>query len=167
MKLKKIATLATLAGSVMVSQAGTFEWAYSAIGLTASGTLTTAGDALVPEDVLTFSGTRGTDLITGIVPLGVDPGFNYDNQFQLPAPSTNTAGILFNVGGGVGNVNLYFESGAYHEYTYSGLPGNINDRIVSFTVAPVPEPETYAMMLAGLGVIVALSKRKKQKLTLA
>ena len=28
---------------------------------------------------------------------------------------------------------------------------------------PVPEPETYAMMLAGLGVVVALARRRKAK----
>lgn len=32
------------------------------------------------------------------------------------------------------------------------------------TVAPVPEPETYAMMLAGLGLLGVAARRRKQKL---
>lgn len=33
----------------------------------------------------------------------------------------------------------------------------------SFTAAPVPEPETYAMLLAGLGMVGAIARRRKQK----
>lgn len=33
---------------------------------------------------------------------------------------------------------------------------------VQFWAAPVPEPETYAMMLAGLGLIGGIARRKKQ-----
>ena len=35
-----------------------------------------------------------------------------------------------------------------------------NTLTFSFTAAPVPEPETYALMLAGLGAIVVLSRRR-------
>jgi hypothetical protein len=31
-------------------------------------------------------------------------------------------------------------------------------------LAPVPEPETYAMMLAGLGQLGVMTRRRKQKL---
>jgi hypothetical protein len=30
--------------------------------------------------------------------------------------------------------------------------------------APIPEPETYAMMLAGLGLLGVMTRRRKQKL---
>jgi hypothetical protein len=32
-------------------------------------------------------------------------------------------------------------------------------------VTPVPEPETYAMMLVGLGLIGGIARRRKQKLS--
>jgi hypothetical protein len=34
---------------------------------------------------------------------------------------------------------------------------------LSTIAAPVPEPETYAMMLAGLGLMAAIARRRKQK----
>lgn len=36
-----------------------------------------------------------------------------------------------------------------------------NGTINGLTVAPVPEPETYAMMLAGLGILGVSARRKK------
>lgn len=32
---------------------------------------------------------------------------------------------------------------------------------VSFTITPVPEPETYALLLAGLGVVAAVARKRK------
>jgi len=46
--------------------------------------------------------------------------------------------------------------------TNHALTNTVNS-ITSFAVAPVPEPETYAMLLAGLGLIGAVSRRRKQK----
>ena len=39
-------------------------------------------------------------------------------------------------------------------------PDSLNDRLVQITAA-VPEPETYAMMLAGLGLIGAFARRRR------
>jgi hypothetical protein len=38
---------------------------------------------------------------------------------------------------------------------------------LSITVTAVPEPETYAMLLAGLGVLGAASRRKQKQTTAA
>jgi hypothetical protein len=38
-----------------------------------------------------------------------------------------------------------------------------SDQIFSRTVLAVPEPETYAMMLADLGLIRAIARRRKAK----
>jgi hypothetical protein len=47
--------------------------------------------------------------------------------------------------------------------TYQGL-FVVNDGLQanSASVAPIPEPEIYAMMLAGLGVLGFVAKRKKR-----
>ncbi len=41
--------------------------------------------------------------------------------------------------------------------------GKLYDNINISTVAPVPEPETYALLLAGLGLIGVASRRRKNK----
>ena len=48
----------------------------------------------------------------------------------------------------------------------SRLAGSYNDGYadnLSFVLSPVPEPETYAMFMAGLGLMGFLARRRKQK----
>jgi len=40
-------------------------------------------------------------------------------------------------------------------------PGSDNDRLVMISVSAVPEPETYAMFLAGLGLMGAVARRRR------
>ena len=44
-----------------------------------------------------------------------------------------------------------------------GLLDGIGDNAAGFGVAPVPEPETYAMFLAGLGLVGTIIRRRKNK----
>lgn len=52
-------------------------------------------------------------------------------------------------------------------YTISELaePLNVDSAYISYTLfsPAIPEPETYAMLLAGLGLMGAISRRRKQK----
>lgn len=43
----------------------------------------------------------------------------------------------------------------------SGTPGPMANYSGTLTVSPVPEPETYAMLLAGLGIVGMLARRRK------
>jgi hypothetical protein len=58
-------------------------------------------------------------------------------------------------------------AGSYTSLTVSTAPGefwhgfNVGTNAVA---APVPEPETYAMLLAGLGFVSFVARRRKQKL---
>lgn len=54
-----------------------------------------------------------------------------------------------------------FDSGVFLG-TNHGLTNTVN-YISSFTLAPVPEPETYAMLLAGLGLMFASANYRKRK----
>jgi predicted extracellular nuclease len=44
--------------------------------------------------------------------------------------------------------------------SYASLNGDVGNP-GSFIFAPVPEPETYALMLAGLGLVAALARRRR------
>lgn len=45
----------------------------------------------------------------------------------------------------------------------SPIIDNISISATQSAIAPVPEPETYAMMLAGLGLLGGAAKRRKAK----
>ena len=51
------------------------------------------------------------------------------------------------------------------------VDGAIDDRIwngnIHYSLSAVPEPETYAMMLAGLGLLGFAARRRKQKTEVA
>lgn len=100
-----------------------------------------------------------------------DSGFGYLDQAQAQAaPHTFTFTI-----GAVGQFNSVFETSnlqsfdgdppvanRYFLFTYDGSTGHQYGGDPS-TVAAVPEPESYAMLLAGLGVLGFAARRRKQK----
>ena len=144
------------------ARADLWTWGYTnGSDLTASGTFTTAGDASSPESITGITGTRNGDAILGVVPLGTDGGFIYDNMFSAASPHFNLSGLLFDVAGPTGHVNLYFDSGdsTWHDWTYSAIPGAVTDHAVRLTVQHVPEPGSFALF--GLGVIGLLTSRRK------
>lgn len=69
------------------------------------------------------------------------------------------ANVIYNFGGDVGRTYVGFED------MYGGGDLDYNDHMFSFTntVSAVPEPESLALMLAGMGVLGAVVRRKKQK----
>jgi hypothetical protein len=43
-----------------------------------------------------------------------------------------------------------------------GISSNLDGAGAKLTITPVPEPETYALMLAGLGAILLMSRRRRE-----
>jgi hypothetical protein len=76
----------------------------------------------------------------------------------------NGAGTVLTFGAPSNATRLYI--GVIDAYSFSATTGYYNDNHGSFTVnvslAPVPEPETYAMLLAGLGFLGLAARRKRK-----
>jgi len=68
--------------------------------------------------------------------------------------SSNGAGFL------TGNNTLEFVVTNLKQST--GNPTGLRVEFLSSNVTPVPEPETYAMLLAGLGMVGLIARRRKQ-----
>ena len=81
-------------------------------------------------------------------------GTDYALFLATGVPSFNddwTPNVSFNVAAG-GSLLFSLASTNFDQFYISGM-----------TVTAVPEPETYAMMLAGLGLLGAVVRRRKQK----
>jgi hypothetical protein len=150
--------------------------AYSLIGdtITASGNAMTAGDATIGAGVeftglidfldfdfgantLTISSNRYL-LAWGGASTAVFSGFDQPiTSFALVSNNGFAADFLTNYSFTASTITLDMSTG-------SVLGGNGSTAVFAFNgVAPIPEPETYAMMLAGLGLLGVMARRRKQK----
>ena len=165
MKFLKHITAALLTVTAFAFSSGaqadtTWAWSYSGSGVTASGTFVTAGAALVPEDILSISGTRNGQTILGLVPLGEDGNFLYDNQFTISGDHFTESGMLYDVGGGdAGHFNVYFFEGQHFDLQV--VDGQAIEVPISFSVSAVPEAATYVYLALGLVGIGALTRRRR------
>jgi hypothetical protein len=84
------------------------------------------------------------------------------NAIDLRYSSMNTAGNAANgasATAGIRNVDAYL-NGQYLQWSSNQAVLTNGTQI---TITPVPEPETYAMFLAGLGLMGAVARRRKQQ----
>lgn len=78
------------------------------------------------------------------------------NGFEVLAEGSAYAGL--NVDGSS------LTSGIYRIYLATGAAtsvGTFNGTLSGLTVSAVPEPQTYALMMAGLGLVGAMARRRK------
>lgn len=184
--MKKALLAIALAGAVSAAQAGT-------IGLTSGDFPYDLGanpnDENIysvthqPEsfyDIFTFSLTTASDTISSAVslllPNPFQPGTSYEinngtlSLFSDPdgdgAAGVNAQLATTNFGDTNGTLGYFnVDAGSYY-WAVAGDAVGSNGGVYLFaanTAAVVPEPETYAMMLAGLGMIGFIGRRRLAK----
>jgi hypothetical protein len=160
--LRKTALGFALVGVVGVASAGSYDF----------GTLNTTVSASSPEmqifgdfdDTFSFIAGPLPGVLGGIV--GIDGVGNLTAQYRFgvgataawgdwsasaPVPSDSDGNFSYSAtfGGLTSGQTYWFE-----------VQGNATVATYTVTLAPVPEPETYAMFLAGLGLMGAVARRR-------
>jgi hypothetical protein len=111
---------------------------------------------------LTYTFTLASD---SVVDVWFHEGANSSNAVSL---TLNGNTIASNTGS-IGGFSLFNPAGTYslaagtHAFAFANTTGTfyLDNFSVSVTTAPVPEPETYAMMLAGLGALGFMARRRR------
>ncbi|WP_229634124.1 FxDxF family PEP-CTERM protein [Duganella qianjiadongensis] len=103
-----------------------------------------------------FSIAAGDELDTNL-PLATQ---TYSHTFSSPAELQMFVNgpLSFSV---TGKVTPFFNGPANASYYSEGTIDAYAKVTYTYTTAPVPEPETYAMLLAGLGLVGVVARRRK------
>lgn len=174
MNLKTLGAAALLAcfGTLGTAQAASYtgDYVLSFGGTTfAQFSITTDGLANADgfETITDLWGTVGGTSITGLLAPG-NTGGN-DNLFRLDGTHLTFGGVSFIAGSdGVSldalNWNLFYSSNS-RSYVLSAEDSSFFSRgqLSVSPVSPVPEPESYAMLLAGLGALGFVSMRRQSQ----
>lgn len=127
-------------GSITSSSGVSYNWGANPQNLP-------SGNGLTPS----FSAELGADSNSPTQPSGVNPGEWV--SFRFLTGVTSTAADLLS---GDLRIGLHVQG-----FSNGGSESYVNRSTT--VVAPVPEPETYALMLAGLGVVGAVARRKRKQ----
>lgn len=107
-----------------------------------------SGNSLTPD----FSAELAADSDAPTQPNGVNPTESVSFRFLTGLNDTTGADLL----SGLLQIGIHVQ----------GYAGGGSESFVNGTptiTAPVPEPETYAMMLAGLGIVGFIARRRKRQ----
>jgi hypothetical protein len=102
-------------------------------------------------------------------------GFMYDNVlFPATSPNLDIGGVVFTAGNGsIWNLwaNAAQGPGNYELFSWTAAGGSVGDwghavqEFGDLTItSPIPEPKTYMMLLAGLGLMGFLALRRQQEM---
>lgn len=142
-------------------------WSWTLTGVDSGhGTFTTIGDGTDKTKILSFAGIFNGLAIGGLVPKKDDlANWMPDNKFKDrdTGRAFSSNGVLFSVPGlninGGSNVNFYYDGRKFTVGTGTASGGYVTHRD-TFSVTAVPEPETYAMFLAGIGALLFVGRRR-------
>ena len=95
-------------------------------------------------------------------PSGVTSG-TYDNTFDLTSASSYNPAFVTNNGGNVSGAMTALTNGLNAGQAYLNIhTSEFGGGEIRGFLAPIPEPETYALMLAGLGLVGWVASRRRQ-----
>ena len=95
-------------------------------------------------------------------PLGVKSG-TYDHLFDMTLAASYNAAFITANGGTVGSAFNALVAGLDSGRAYLNVhTSSFGGGEIRALLAPVPEPETYGMLLAGLALVGAVARRRKQ-----
>ena len=166
--LKKAATALLLIGSVGLAQATTTVYDFSGLSSTEQSFSTSHSSASFDDvySVTLASGNTGviggffgatTDLSTTFSFSASLDGIHWSSAMPVPAPvfpDDGSFGYGTTVSGLTAGTPYYFK-----------LSGSNLDGGYTIHIAAVPEPETYAMLLAGLGLMGSIARRRNRTST--
>lgn len=159
------AALALALGAASAQADTVWHFTYAGNGVSAGGSFQTVGNGSSPTAIEWISGSYSDQFTTNaaisLIPvtstvwspgeyLSADGQYYYNDMFNS-ASGFDDGGVLFHAGSQ--EVNLYFQNGMF----------NIDSGVttaVTFKAVAVPEPGPIAMLLAGLGALAFVSRRK-------
>lgn len=168
MKTAKHSLAAALVASFALcaaARAETYSFSYVDGSLAVSGSFTE-----LAGDIVSITGMVGSDAITGLLGnagsmhLSPSGAFFYDNQVSAGGVLSN-GGILFSVAGDApGQEWNLWSNGGSSASLWAWAPDSgyqlASNGTLNIATVPVPEAQSYAMMLAGLGVLGLLARRR-------
>lgn len=158
MKLKSIAAASVVALTALSSQAASTDWgahaAFEVGGNTVMGAVfdtysfSLGSDSMVTSSVIANPGSFLGAAYT-LYSTGADSAIGGGDDMLIGAWGLNTANTVT------------LGSGSYFYSVLGGAAGSATYAISS-VAAPVPEPETYALLGAGLGIIGFVASRRRR-----
>ncbi|MFG6466479.1 FxDxF family PEP-CTERM protein [Roseateles sp. BYS87W] len=162
MQLKTIFTAAALAASAAASQAAAVNWGNhdqleSAVSLSSGG---------VVFDTYAFTLNASSNVASSVSSLGVAAG-NYTlwtrGTDNLVGTADDVSVATWSFTGNPVVHNVALGAGSYYYAVFGYVTGagaySLNSSAVA---APVPEPETYALFAAGLGMVGFIASRRRR-----
>ena len=167
--LKKLAVAVALIGTVGAVNAATYDLGTLDSSKGVANIQIGSASTEVPlsfNDIFTFKvGTMST-VLAGVV--GIDAYGDLSAQYRVGVgaiPTWSAWSASFNVPSDAASGVFSYSQTLSHltlgQTYWVDVKGSATQGAYSVTLAPVPEPESYAMLLAGLGLMGAIARRRK------
>lgn len=114
------------------------------------------------NDTLTFNLDSLSNLTAGVGLFSFNLTKNNISSLSMALFDQSGTSIAVSHGGEEFTINNLHAGGYYANVSGNAIGTKGGTYGVTFAVSPVPEAETYAMLLAGLGIISLIGRRRRQ-----